>query len=94
MFLFLSLSITFDVMMCQCFVGLHFFRILFLFCSFSSKTFDLMEQLVLLYPSSSSPTLLNIILATSPEQRQRVKLQAVGARNCPVAQLKVNAAIG
>jgi len=51
------------------------------------------QPLVLLYPSNVSPVVLQLVLR-DPAHRARVKMQGVGAKNCPVAQLKVNAVTG
>lgn len=53
------------------------------------------KQLVVLHPAPVSPVLLHVVLAFAGEEdRQKVKLQGVGARNCPVLVLKVNPATG
>jgi glutathione S-transferase len=53
------------------------------------------KQLVVLHPAPVSPVLLQLVLSFASDQdRQKVKLQGVGARNCPVLVLKVNPTSG
>ena len=53
-------------------------------------------QLVLLYPSSQIPVIACLVLAEAKASSIKldVKLQGVGAKNCPVAHLKVNPSVG
>mmetsp|Transcript_41 Transcript_41/g.81 ORF Transcript_41/g.81 Transcript_41/m.81 type:complete len:718 (-) Transcript_41:62-2215(-) len=54
------------------------------------------KQLVLLHPSNQMPLVAHLVLAEANEKEKKanVKLQAVGAKNCPVAMLKVNPSVG
>ena len=54
-----------------------------------------MAQLVVLHPNTLAPLLpLFVVKVAGDEKSKGVKVQGVGPRNCPVAQLKINAATG
>ena len=54
-----------------------------------------MAQLVVLHPNTLAPLLpLFVIKASGEEKSKGVKVQGVGIKNCPVPQLKINAATG
>jgi glutamyl-tRNA synthetase len=53
-----------------------------------------MAQLVVLHPNTLAPLLPLFVLGEAGEKAKPVKVQGVGVRNCPVAQLKVNATTG